>query len=58
MIALHESVAVDEAGAGANFKKISAPGVKAEEPPPPPKKEEPEKKKKKKKKKKKSSDDE
>jgi ketosteroid isomerase-like protein len=54
MISLQESLALDEPGQGASFKKISAPAVK-EEPPPPPKEEKPEKKKKKKKKK--SSDD-
>lgn len=54
LIALQESLAVDEPGVGANFKKITPPAVKAEEPPPPPK-DEP---KKKKKKKKKSADDE
>jgi hypothetical protein len=56
MIALQESLAVDEPGVGANFKKVTPPGVKEEEPPPPPPKAE-EKPKKKKKKKKKSSDD-
>lgn len=54
MISLQESVAIDQPGQGASFKKISAPAVKAEEPPPPPKEDKP---KKKKKKKKKSSDD-
>jgi hypothetical protein len=52
LIALQEALAIDEPGAGANFKKITPPAVK-EEPPPPPK-DEP---KKKKKKKKKSADD-
>ena len=56
MISLQESVAMAEDGAGASFKKISAPGVKVEEPPPPPPKKEEPVKKKKKKKKKKSSD--
>jgi len=61
MIALHESLAVDEPGAGASFVKILPPSPKAEEPPPaveetkkPDKKTD---KKKKKKKKKKVSDD-
>ncbi len=54
LIALQESLAVDEPGVGANFKKITPPAVKAEEAPPPPK-DEP---KKKKKKKKKAADDE
>jgi ketosteroid isomerase-like protein len=53
MIALQESLALDEPGVGANFKKVKAPGVKEEEPPPKPKEEEkkpaPKKKKKKKK---------
>jgi ketosteroid isomerase-like protein len=58
MIALQESVALDEPGIGANFKKLTPPAVKAEEPPPKPKEEEkPAPKKKTKKKKKKSSDD-
>jgi len=56
LIALQESLAVDEPGVGANFKKITPPAGKAEPPPPPPPpKDEP---KKKKKKKKKASDDE
>lgn len=54
MISLQESVALDEPGQGASFKKITAPAVK-EEPPPPPKDDKPVEKKKKKKKKK--SDD-
>ncbi len=58
MIALQESLHVDEPGIGANFKKVSPPAVKAEEPPPPPKDDDkPKKKKKKKKKKRKKSDD-
>lgn len=59
LIALQESLALDEPGIAGNFKKISAPAVKAEPPPPAPKPkaEEPAPKKKKKKKKKKSSDD-
>jgi ketosteroid isomerase-like protein len=57
MISLQESVALDEPGQGASFKKIGAPAVKEEPPPPPPKEEKPAKKKKKKKKKR-SSDDE
>ncbi len=52
LVALQEALAIDEPGAGANFKKVTPPAVK-EEPPPPPK-DEP---KKKKKRKKKSSDD-
>ncbi len=52
MIALQESLALDEPGIGANFKKVTPPGVK-EEPPPPPKAEEKPKKAKKSKKKKK-----
>ena len=56
MISLQESLALDEPGQGASFKKIGAPAVKEEPPPPPPPKED--KPKKKKKKKKKSSDDE
>ncbi|HEX5063391.1 MAG TPA: nuclear transport factor 2 family protein [Kofleriaceae bacterium] len=59
MIALQESLALDEPGIGANFKKVTPPSVKEEEPPPKPK-EEPKKKtttKKKKKKKSKKSDD-
>lgn len=55
MISLQESLALDEPGQGASFKKIGAPAVK-EEPPPPPKEEKPVAKKKKKKKKK-SEDD-
>lgn len=51
MIALQESLAIDQPGAGASFKKIAAPAAKAEEPPPKPKAEEKPKKKKKKKKK-------
>lgn len=51
LLALQESLAVDEPGVGANFKKITPPAVKAEAPPPPPpKKDEPKKRKKKKKK--------
>jgi len=56
MIALQESLALDEPGVGANFKKVTPPSVKAEEPPPKPK-DEPKKTTKKKKKKKKKSDD-
>ena len=51
MIALQESVAIDKPGVGANFKKVAAPEVKAEEPPKPspkPKAEDKPKKKKKK----------
>jgi ketosteroid isomerase-like protein len=53
MIALQESLALDEPGVGANFKKVKAPGVKEVEPPPKAKEEEkkPTAKKKKKKKK-------
>jgi ketosteroid isomerase-like protein len=63
MIALHESVALDEAGVGANFKKIAAPALPVVAPPPEVKKESGDtkketKKKKKKKKKKASADDE
>jgi ketosteroid isomerase-like protein len=54
MIALQESLALDEPGIGANFKKVTPPGVKEEEPPP--KKEEEKKPAPKKKKKKKKSD--
>ena len=50
IVALQESLALDEPGVGANFKKITPPGVKEEPPPPPPKEEEKPKKKKKKKK--------
>jgi hypothetical protein len=50
LIALQESLAVDEPGVGANFKKITPPAVKAEAPPPAPPPKEPKKKKKKKKK--------
>jgi ketosteroid isomerase-like protein len=59
MIALQESLAFDEPGVGANFKKVTPPAVKAEEPPPKPKDEDKPKKttKKKKKKKSKKSDD-
>lgn len=57
LIALQESLAVDEPGVGANFKKITPPAVKAEEPPPPPPKEPKDEPKKKKKKKKKPADD-
>jgi ketosteroid isomerase-like protein len=64
MIALHESLAVDEPGAGAAFAKILPPSPKPPEPPAevedskkPDKKAETTKKKKKKKKKKKLSDD-
>jgi hypothetical protein len=58
MIALQEALAIDEAGVGANFKKLTPPSVKAEEPPPKPKQDDKKAKKKKKKpKKKKSSDD-
>ena len=53
MIALQESLALDEPGVGANFKKVTPPAVKAEEPPPPPPTEDKPKKKKKKKKKRK-----
>jgi ketosteroid isomerase-like protein len=57
LIALQESLAVDAAGAGVNYRKMTPPALaKAEEPPkPPPTEEKP--KKKKKKKKKKSEDD-
>lgn len=37
MIALQESLSLDEPGIGANFKKITPPAVKVEEPPPKPK---------------------
>lgn len=57
MIALQESLALDEPGVGANFKKVTPPAVKAEEPPPKPKEEDKPKKKAKKKKKSKKSDD-
>lgn len=57
MIALQESLALDEPGVGANFKKITPPSVKAEEPPPKPKDDDKKKPTKKKKKKKKKSDD-
>ena len=50
LVAFQESLAVDEPGVGANFKKITPPAVKVEEAPPPPPKDEPKKKKKKKKK--------
>jgi ketosteroid isomerase-like protein len=50
MIALQEAVAVDEPGVGANFRKITPPAIKADEPPPPkPKTDDKPKKKKKKK---------
>ena len=49
MIALQEAVAVDEPGVGANFRKITPPAVKADEPPPPPKTDDKPKKKKRKK---------
>ncbi len=53
MIALHESLALDEPGTGTSFKKIAAPALpKAEEPPPAPPKAADDKKAKKKKKKK------
>lgn len=66
MIALHESVYVEEPGVGANFRKVRPPAIK--EPPPPPEEAEPaastpkdepkpKKKKKKSKKKRKKSDD-
>ncbi|HUS31915.1 MAG TPA: nuclear transport factor 2 family protein [Kofleriaceae bacterium] len=55
LISLQESLAIDEPGQGASFKKIAAPAVKQDEPPPKPKTED--KPKKKTKKKKKSSDD-
>ena len=65
MIALHESLAIDEPGAGASFVKILPPSPKEPEPPPvvedtkkPDKKVDKTKKKKKKKKKKKAEDDE
>ena len=59
LIALQESIAVDEPGTGASYKKVVAPALpKVEEAPPPKKKEEAPKKKKKKKKKKPKSDDE
>lgn len=58
MIALQESLSFDEPGIGANFKKITPPAVKAEEPPPKPKGEDkPAKKATKKKSKKKKSVD-
>jgi hypothetical protein len=57
LISLQESLAVDEPGQGASFKKISAPAVKADEPPPKPKTEKTDEKPKKTKKKKKSSDE-
>lgn len=55
MIALQESLHIDEPGIGANFRKVTPPAVKAEEPPPeePAAEAEPKKKKKKKKKSKK-----
>lgn len=56
MIALQESLAIDEPGQGASLMKIAAPG-KAEEPPPPKPKPKPEEKPTKKKQKKKHSDD-
>lgn len=49
LIALQHSLAVDEPGIGANFKKVTPPAIKAE--PPPPKTEAPPKKPKRKKKK-------
>ncbi|MDB4958562.1 MAG: hypothetical protein JWO36_6131 [Myxococcales bacterium] len=64
MIVLHESVALDEAGIGASFKKVAAPAIVGEPPPVVDKKPDESKKvtdtkkKKKKKKKAKSSDDE
>jgi ketosteroid isomerase-like protein len=59
LIALQESLALDEPGIGANFKKVSPPAAKEEAPPPKPKEEkkEPPKKKKKSSKKKKDDDD-
>jgi ketosteroid isomerase-like protein len=57
MISLQESVALDEPGQSASFKKIGAPAVKEEPPPPAPSKDD-KPKKKKKRKKKPSSDDE
>lgn len=51
MISLQESLAVDEPGVGANFKKITPPAIKADDPPPPPKDDDKKPKKKKKKKK-------
>jgi ketosteroid isomerase-like protein len=58
MIALQESLAVDQPGTGAAFKKVVAPALPKEEPPPPPpKKDEPPAKKKKKKKKKQPASD-
>ena len=66
MIALHEALAIDAPGAGAEFVKVLPPAPKAAEPPPEPAKAEPtkaeptkaKKTKKKKKKKKKVEDDE
>lgn len=46
---LHQQVALDEPGVAANFKKVSAPAVKADDAPPPPKPDDKPKKKKKKK---------
>ena len=43
LVVLQESLAVDEPGVGANFKKITPPAVTAEDAPPPPK-DEPKKK--------------
>ncbi|HEY5946217.1 MAG TPA: nuclear transport factor 2 family protein [Kofleriaceae bacterium] len=56
MIALQESLALDEPGVGANFKKVTPPSVKEEPPPPKPKEEDKPAKKTKKKKKKRSDD--
>jgi ketosteroid isomerase-like protein len=53
MIALQESLALDEPGIGANFKKVTPPAVKQDEPPPQPREDEKPKKSVKKKKKKK-----
>jgi len=50
MITLQESLAIDEPGQGASFKKVEPPAVKKEEPPPTPKTDEKPKKKQKKKK--------
>src|SRR5206468_5745689 len=58
LIALHESLALDDPGSGAPYKKIAPPAQpKVEEPPPPPKKDDTKKTKKKKKKKAKKTDD-
>lgn len=58
LIALQESLALDEPGIGANFRKVTPPALKIEEPPPTAKSDDkPVKKKKKKKKKRKSRHD-